>query len=259
MKLGLVTYNLAATWDLDTLLAKCAQHRFEGVELRTTHPHKVEVDLTPAQRAEVKAKFADSPVALVGLGSAFEYHSLDPEEVKRNTEGTKEYIKLAADLGCPGVKVRPNGLQLKAGVPKEQTLTQIGLAYRACAAFGADHGVELRMEVHGPETCKPENLRAIIDAADHPNALVCWNCNPEAELKSGSIKESFDLLSPWIRLVHLRDLYPAAYPTRELLGLLKGIGYQGYCLAEIQGSEEPDRLMDYYRAVWDAYCELEGC
>jgi len=258
MKLGLVTYNLAAEWDLDTLIAKCVQHRFEGVELRTGHAHGVEVSLAPPARAEVKRRFADSPVALVGLGSAFEYHSSDPEEVRRNVEGTKEYVKLAVDLGCTGVKVRPNGLQVKAGIPKQQTLAQIGLAFRECAAFAHDYGVAVRMEVHGPGTSEPANLRVIVQAADHPNALVCWNCNP-SEVQAGSIRESFDLLSPWIGLVHLRDLYPQAYPTRELLGLLRGAGYDGYCLAEIAGSPEPDRLMGYYRAVWDAYLELEGC
>ena len=45
MKLGLVTYNLAKDWDLDTIIARCAQHRFAGVEVRTTHAHGVEVSL----------------------------------------------------------------------------------------------------------------------------------------------------------------------------------------------------------------------
>ena len=52
MNLGLVTYNLAKDWNLDKLIEMCAQHGFEGVELRTTHAHKVEADLTAAQRAE---------------------------------------------------------------------------------------------------------------------------------------------------------------------------------------------------------------
>jgi len=49
----------------------------------------------------------------------------------------------------------------------------------------------------------------------------------------------------------MRDLV-AGYPWGELLRLLKGSGYQGYCLAEIAGSPEPERIMRYYRAVWDA-------
>ena len=75
MQLGLVTYNMAKEWDIDTIIEKCANTGFEGVELRTTHAHGVEVDLSKEERAEVKKRFEDSPIELAGLGSAFEYHS----------------------------------------------------------------------------------------------------------------------------------------------------------------------------------------
>ena len=35
MRLGLVTYMMAADWDLDTIIQKCQMLGFEGVELRT--------------------------------------------------------------------------------------------------------------------------------------------------------------------------------------------------------------------------------
>jgi len=120
MRLGIVTYQIAQDWDLDTIIKKCSELGYEGVELRTTHSHKVEVNLSGEERKEVKKKFADSPVELVGLGSAFEYHSPDKEELKKNIEGTKEYIKLAADVGAEGVKVRPNAFP--EGISRKKTL-----------------------------------------------------------------------------------------------------------------------------------------
>ena len=72
MKLGLVTYNLGKDWDVPTIIEKCIETGFEGVELRTTHAHGVEVDLTKDQREEVKSRFEDSPIELAGLGSAVE-------------------------------------------------------------------------------------------------------------------------------------------------------------------------------------------
>ena len=110
IQLGIVTYNIAKDWDLPTILKRLDALKYEGVELRTSHAHKVEVDLSPARRREIKKLFDDSPVELAGLGSAFEYQSPDPAEVKKNVEGTKEYVRLAHDLGAPGVKVRPNGV-----------------------------------------------------------------------------------------------------------------------------------------------------
>jgi sugar phosphate isomerase/epimerase len=123
MKLGLVTYNMAKDWDIDTIIKTCAATGFEGVELRTTHAHGVEVTLSADERKAVKKRFADSPIELCGLGSAFEYHAIDEDELRRNIEGTKEYAKLAYDVGAPGIKVRPNGLQEEAGIPKKNLRT----------------------------------------------------------------------------------------------------------------------------------------
>src|SRR5262245_43676271 len=69
MKLGTVTYNIAKDWDVPTIIKNCAESRFQGVELRTTHAHGVEVTLSKGQRTEVKQRFSDSPVELMGLGS----------------------------------------------------------------------------------------------------------------------------------------------------------------------------------------------
>jgi sugar phosphate isomerase/epimerase len=230
----------------------CQKTGFQGVELRTTHAHGVESDLSPQQRQEVKQRFTDGGVDIVGLGTAFEYHAVDPEEVKQNIEGTIEYAKLAADLGCPGVKVRPNGLQTEQGIPVEKTLEQIGLAVRECAAAAADLGVQIRVEVHGAGTQDPKCMRTIMDHADHPNAYICWNSN-FGEVIAGSIRDNFELLRHKISLVHITELYKSEYPWRELFSRLKEQGYNGYTLAEIPESPEPERLMGYYRALWSAY------
>ena len=97
---------------------------FDAVELRTTHKHGVEITLTPPQRAEVRKQFDASPIKIGGLGTTCEFHAADQAVVRKNIDETKEWIKLAKDLGSPSVKVRPNGLV--KDVPEEKTLEQIG-------------------------------------------------------------------------------------------------------------------------------------
>jgi len=256
MRLGLVTYMMAAEMDVPTIIQKCEEIGIEGVELRTTHKHGVEITLGAAERREVKQRFADSNVVLWGLGTACEYHAVDPDEVRKNIEETKEFIKLAVDVGAVGVKVRPNGLQEKAGVPKEKTLEQIGKAYRECGAFGKEHGIELWMEVHGRDTCDPKNIKTIMDVADHDNCFVCWNSNKTDMDENGSIAENFELLKKWIRSCHITELADRAYPWRDLFRRLDEAGYgDRFTLAEIQGSSDMERVMKYYRALW---LELTG-
>jgi len=254
MRLGLVTYNLAKDWDLPTIIETCQKTGFEGVELRTTHAHGVEASLSKAERQEVRRRFADSPVELAGLGTAFEFDSPHPDEVRKNIEGTKDYVVLAADLGAPGVKVRPNRLHEDQGIPREKTLEQIGLALRECAQFARDYGVEIRLEVHGHHTCLLPNIRAILDAADHDNVLVCWNSNKTDLDENGSIDSNYSLVRGRVGLVHITDLADESYPWRRLFALLAADGYEGFTLAEIaQPTLEPERFMRYYRALWLAY------
>jgi sugar phosphate isomerase/epimerase len=249
-QLGIVTYNIARDWDLDTIFKKLEALGYEGVELRTTHAHKVEVNLTKAQRDEIRKRFEDSVVQIAGLGSAFEYQSADPAVVKSNIEGTKEYVRLAHDIGAPGVKVRPNAIP--KGADLDATLHQIGRALHEVGDFADDFGIEVRVEVHGGVTQELDNFARILKYADHPNVFACWNSNP-TDVKNGSIKDTFALVADRVREVHLRDLTDEAYPWRELFALLKAHNYQGFTLAEIPESRDPDRVLKYFRALWIAY------
>jgi sugar phosphate isomerase/epimerase len=249
-QLGIVTYNIAKDWDLPTILARLEKLEYEGVELRTTHAHKVEINLSKAQRDNVRKRFEDSPVRLAGLGSIFEYHAADPAVVRRNIDGTKQYVRLAHDVGSPGVKVRPNGVP--KGADLDATLRQIGRALHEVGQDAADFGIEIRVEVHGSVTCELDNFSKILGYADHPNVFACWNSNA-SDLKNGSIKETFALVAPKVREVHLHDLTDLAYPWRELFALLKAQDYQGFTLAEIAESSDPERVLRYFRALWLAH------
>ena len=249
-QLGIVTYNIAKDWDLPTILSRLEALKIPGVELRTSHAHKVEVDLTADQRREVRKRFEDSPVELAGLGSAFEYQATDPAVVKKNVEGTKAYVRLAHDVGAPGVKVRPNGVP--KGADLDATLRQIGRALHEVGEDAAGFGVEIRVEAHGGTTGLVPNLAKILGYAGHPNVFVCWNSNP-TDVVDGSIGTNFALVADKVREVHLRDLTDETYPWRDLFALLEAEHYEGYTLAEIAESPDPERVLRYFRALWLAY------
>ncbi len=248
MRLGLVTYNWGKDWDLPTVIANCEQTGFAGVELRSTHAHGVEPTLSAAERKEVATRFADSPVELVGLGTACEYHSPDPAELKKQIEETKAFIKLCHDCGGTGIKVRPNGLP--TGVPITRTLEQIGRSLAEVAAFGQGYGVAIRLEVHGRGTSEVPRIQKIMQAADHPGAVVCWNCNPTDTAGEG-LEHNFKLVQDRLGTIHVHDLI-SDYPWTQLFALLKQTGFDGWALLEEgQPTADPIRVMKYYRMLWE--------
>jgi len=239
MKFGLVTYQWGRDWDLPTLISNCEKSGLLGIELRTQHSHKVETDLSPAQRSEVKKLFAGSPVECIGYGANFEYHSPDPAELRTNIDQTKEYIKLCKDIGATGIKVKPN--DLPAGVPKEKTIAQIGASLNEVGKFARDYGQLVRVEVHGNLTQEIPNMKAIFDHVTETNVKICWNCNDQDLLPPG-LEANFNMVKKWFGdTVHVRELNVGDYPYQQMFDLFNSIRYKGWILLEAR-TEPVDRI-----------------
>jgi sugar phosphate isomerase/epimerase len=253
-RLGIVTYNIAANWDVPTILKVCKSVGLSPVELRTTHKHGVEPSLGKQQRQEVRKRFADSGIDIWGCGTVCEFHSPDPAVVKKNIETCKQFVDLVADLGGRGVKVRPNGLPKT--VPVEKTLEQIGKALIPCGQAAADANVEIWVEVHGSGTAHPPTIKKVMESCGHPQVGLTWNSNA-ADIKDGSVAEYFKLLRPWIRSCHINEIYKDAlgqYPYRELFRLFRETDYDRVTLVEV-GRTMPDvasgeEVLRYYKALW---------
>ncbi len=249
MQLGLVTYMWGAQWDVPTIIKNCSAAGFGGVELRSGHKHGVEPSIGESEREEIAKRFADSPVKIVGLGSACEYHSPDPAVLKKNIEETKAFIKLCHDVGGSGVKVRPNAIPPE--VPVEKTFAQIASALVECAKFGEGFGIDIRVEIHGKGTQLIPNIKKIIDQAKHPGVGLCWNCNPD-DLTGAGLEANFNLVKDRFGdTVHIHDLV-SKYPWVEFFNLLKKANYGGWTLVE-EGAPttDPVRVMQYYKLLWE--------
>ncbi|MBN2137907.1 MAG: PmoA family protein [Sedimentisphaerales bacterium] len=251
MKFGLVTYLWGQDWDIPTLIANCTKTKVLGAELRTAHAHKVESNLNADQRAEVKKRFADSPVTLVGLGTNFAFHHTDPDRLRQDIAGAKEYLKLSADVGGSGIKVKPN--DLPKDVPQEKTIEQIGKSLNEIAEYGAAIGQQVRLEVHGG--CSPlPIIKAIMDVADNPNATVCWNSNM-TDIEGEGLEHNFNLVKHRFGdTVHVWDLDAGQYPYDELAKLFVRMDYAGWILLEARAKKQ-DRVaaMVEQRLIWEGH------
>ena len=235
MRYGLVTYQWGNDWDLPTLIRNCEQSLCLGVELRSTHAHGVEPELNRDQRREVADRFADTPVALVGLGSNERFDNPDPAVVAKAIERSKQFIVLSHDVGGSGVKVKPD--RFYDDVPREQTIEQIGMALNELGAFAAGWGQQVRLEVHG-QCAQLPTINAIMQIADNPNVSVCWNSNAQ-DLEGEGLAHNFNLVRERFgATLHVRELETESYPYDQLMSLLVRSDYNGWVMLE--ASSKPD-------------------
>jgi len=238
MFFGLVTYQWGKDWDLPTLIKNCERAAVLGVELRTTHAHGVETSLNAKQRQEVRKRFGDSPVVLAGLGSNERFDNPDPTVVKRAIEASKRFLVLSHDVGSTGVKVKPD--RFHPGIAREKTIAQIGKSLRTLGEFAGGYGQKVRLEVHG-QCAQLPTIKAIIDAADHENVVLCWNSNAQ-DLEGDGLEANFKMVQKHLgSTLHVRELESPNYPYAKLIKLLVDAKYAGWVMLEAS-SQPKDRV-----------------
>ncbi len=245
MKFGLVTYLWGKNWELPQLIRNCQRAGVYGVELRVNHAHGVSPELSSRERKEVRMRFEDSPVELVGFGTNYAFHYTDKGELQESLGEAKKYVRLSHDLGSSGVKVKPNGLP--ESVPEEQTIEQIGESLNELGRYAAGFGQEIRVEVHGNGTSRLPVIARIFEVVDQPSVGVCWNCN-KTDLEGEGLEYNFNLVKDdFSQIVHIHKLdngvWGGIYPYQKFFNLLVDMNYEGWILLEAATSpDEGDRI-----------------
>jgi hypothetical protein len=250
-RFGFTTYQWGRDWDVPTLIANCTKAAAFGVELRTSqsYAHKVELELNARQRSEVKKRFKDSPVCLVGIASGERYDSPKEAELNSAIENTKAYVKLSRDVGGSGVRVFPNSFH--DGVPHQKTIEQIAEALNVVGAFAADYGQEIRLEAHGSAGELP-TIRSIMEKVNQPSVRVKLNSDVR-DTRGEGLEHNFNLVKDLLGgTLHLHNLKDTKFPYQLQMDLLVKAGWSGWQLMEAS-EKVPDRVQALIeqRRIWD--------
>ena len=252
MRFGLATYTWGKDWDVPALIANCGKAGVYGVELRTSlnYAHGVELTLSVPQRAEVKQRFADSPVRIVSIACSERMDWPESDKLRAAIEAAKTYLKLSRDVGCDVLRVFPN--QFHRDMPREKTIGQIARAVDELGVFAADLGQEVSLEAHGSAGELP-TMRAIMDRVTQRSVRVRLNCDSRDAQGRGFVA-NFNLVKDCLsRIIHIHDLGDPKYPYQHMVDLLMKANWEGWALAE-----RDDTVLDHVlalteqRQAWEA-------
>ncbi|HEO69920.1 MAG TPA: sugar phosphate isomerase/epimerase, partial [Candidatus Hydrogenedentes bacterium] len=201
MKYSFMTFSTPEL-NIEENLALAKRLGYDGIEPRvvSNHKHGIELDLSSADRAAVRAKVEQSGVALSCIATSCKYAT--PETSRDMAAETRQYIDLAADVGCPCIRVF--GGAIPANVTREQAVELLVKALGSVADHAAERGVTVCLETHD-DWCDPRHVAEVMQRIDHPAIAVNWDLMHPVNRGGVSMDKAFEVLRPWIRHVHAHD------------------------------------------------------
>ena len=224
MRLAFSTLGCPA-WSLDRIVRAAVEYGYDGVEIRGIQEH---VDLrdspyfSSSERQAVHRRFEDSGLSIRCLGSSASFANQD-----KRTEAAEEaraYIDIAADLGCPLVRVF--GGSDPTGGPRRETVCAVVESLARLAPYAEERKVVLILETHDAFSTG-QAVAEVLAGVDHPSIGALWDLHhPFREGEAPDMTESF--LRPYLRHCHVKDSRDGQYtllgegdvPIKEMLTLI---------------------------------------
>ena len=254
LKLGCMSLSYkdefaAGTLDLEGFLDRARQLRLDGVDLHTGSFASEEPDYLRG----VRRRALDYGLALSYIGVSSDFGVRGREELDAQVAEAKHWIDVADFMGIPLVRVF--AAWIPEGDSEEATWARMIPCLKEVAAHGRRKGVVvgLHNHNHGCVTRTGKDVRRIIEEVDDPYFSHILDTgqyvgSPGASGQRGREDPALDFYGSIAETaplaVHVRcKIYRIQSGAEEWLdyprifGILKGVGYNGWCSAVYEGQD----------------------
>jgi len=253
MKLSLLTYQMARSWELSKIIDVARTSGFAAIEFRVDagHRHGVELEAPPAQRRAIRNQLQDAYLAVAALGTGSRFDTPDAHRRQEVVEQTKRYVELAVEVGCGRIRVFGNDMPKGEAAPdRTEVLHYVGEALHEIGTFAQPYGVDVLLEMHGQFNYWGF-ARAAAEYAAHARVGLVYNCD-QRDLVGGSVAATYGEVRSLVRHVHMHALTDS-FPYPELFRLLVRDGYTGYLSSEVeQEVPPPEEYLQLYATLFRA-------
>ena len=237
---------------LAELIDKAKHYDYKHLELRVewNHGHGVELDSTPQQLQETRARFADSGIDLSCIATGVRF--IDPDANKRaeQVELLKRYIDLAAAVGAANIRIFGDPVP-KTPAEVAQTLDWEADGIRECDGLAGDAGVALCLETHG--NLIASYVAEAIYRAEAQHTYVNWHA--AHHVRHGQpIDVAYVHLRGKVRHAHVNFGADGPLPDteRDSLTLLAEDGYDGFISIEVINPPDSDAVLQRHIELYNA-------
>ena len=250
-------------WTFEQITDFAAQHGYHGIEIRGLQREmdlpKAPVFSTSEARKKAVALMQKEGLQFVGLGSSANLHTEGVEREKQLAEA-RRFIDLAAEIGCPYVRVFPNNFPKERS--KEATINLIVNGLTELGEYAGGKKVTVLLETHG-DVVWINDLVTIIEAVKSPDVGLVWDVANMWTITGEPPEEAYRRLKKFIRHIHIKDakrvngklqytlLGQGEVPIFKAIDALVKDGYKGYYSFEWEKLwhpeiAEPDVALAHY-------------
>ena len=196
-------------WEWKTILSRAAEWGFAAIELRGLQG---EMNLTkcpefsPSRIAGSLADLAALDLRIANLGSSTNLHEPDTAKRQAQMDEAKRFIDLARKLKSPCVRVFPD--KWVPGEAHEATIERIENGMRELGTYAKGSGVSVIIETHG-DFPHSATVLEMVKKADMADVGVLWDTHHTWVAGKEQPADTFKILGPYVRHVHLKDSVPS--------------------------------------------------
>lgn len=265
-RLGLATYSYWHFRDpkvpVETVIQRAGDLGFDGVDILHRQMDIAEsAPLDAAGRAylrKLKRTAFLHGVELCCVSTHQSFVKPKPTDLDANVEHTKKCIAIAAELGCPSIRIntgrwgttrsfdelmKNRGIEpVLPGHTEEEGFKWCIDGITRCLPAAEEHGVVLALENHWGLARTPEGLLRILDAIQSPwlgGLMDTGNFleEPYAKLQQMAHKTVYVQAKTYFGG---GEWYTLDLDYKRIAGILAAVNYTGYVTLEMEGRENPD-------------------
>ena len=259
IELGMMS-SVCPDWDMKQIIIAMKQYGYKGFEPRVEWGHAcgIELDMSSKSRKELFDQMKGEDVEVCCIATGVRMADPSSEARANHVESLKEYIDLAADIGCR--RIRTFGGQRSRDKEWPSIIDYVVDGYSQVIERAEDRNVVVLMETHDDWSCSAP-VRAVIEQLGSSNLKILWDfMHTQRMLELPG--ESYQTLGPHVNHLHAHDgkfidgrikvgrLGAGDIDHKTPLSLLINDNFSGYISVEVinkPGSiHDPDSVLNQY-------------